>query len=125
MQIAFSNYRKSNTTGWVLNLGVTRRTSSPLSSRQRRVIKLIKHPGFQMSIDHYYSDDIALVLLEEKVDFDEFLRPVCLPANSSVQLKPGTISHFISKLGLIDHPFSHRNRLLCYWMGKKDPRRLR
>lgn len=82
--------KKSNTTGWILNLGVTRRTSTPLFVRQRRVVKLIKHPGFQMSIDNYYSDDIALVLLDEKVDFDEFLRPVCLPANSSVQLKPGT-----------------------------------
>lgn len=81
--------KKSNTTGWILNLGVTRRTSTPLFVRQRRVVKLIKHPGFQMSIDNYYSDDIALVLLDEKVDFDEFLRPVCLPANSSVQLKPG------------------------------------
>ena len=42
-----------------------------------------------MSLDYYYSNDIALVLLEEKVEFDEFLRPVCLPANSSIELKPG------------------------------------
>ncbi|OTF82633.1 Group 3 mite allergen-like protein (serine protease), partial [Euroglyphus maynei] len=76
---------KNNTDGWTINLGVTRRTSSPLF-----VAKLIKHPGFQMSVDYYYSDDIALVLLEEKVEFDEFLRPVCLPANSSVQVASGT-----------------------------------
>lgn len=82
--------KKSNPTDWIVNLGVTRRTSSPLFVRQRRVAKLIKHHGFQMSIDYYYSDDIALVLLEEKVEFDEFLRPVCLPANSTVQLEPDT-----------------------------------
>ncbi|UXI22791.1 Insulin-like growth factor 2 mRNA-binding protein 1 [Sarcoptes scabiei] len=81
---------KSNVTGWTINLGVTRRTSSPLFVRQREVAKLIKHPRFQMSLDYYYSDDIALVLLKEKVEFDEFLRPVCLPANSSVEVEPGT-----------------------------------
>lgn len=80
----------NDTTGWVLNLGVTRRTATPLFVRQRKVAKLIKHPRFQMSLDYYYSDDIALVLLDEKVDFDEFLRPVCLPANSSVPLEAGT-----------------------------------
>lgn len=69
-------------------MGVSRRTSSPLFVRQRRVAKMIKHPSFQMSTD-YYSDDIALVLLEDKVEFDEFLRPVCLPVNSSVELEPG------------------------------------
>lgn len=87
--------RKSNPTDWIVNLGVTRRTSSPLFVRQRRVAKLIKHHGFQMSIDYYYSDDIALVLLEEKVEFDEFLRPVCLPANSTVQLEPGIFPYLI------------------------------
>lgn len=88
MNLLFGS-RKTNTTDWIVNLGVTRRTSSPLFVRQRRVAKLIKHPGFQMSVDYYYSDDIALVLLEEKVEYDEFLRPVCLPANSSIELEPG------------------------------------
>lgn len=86
---------KNNTSGWTINLGVTRRTSTPLFVRQRQVAKLIKHPGFQMSVDYYYSDDIALVLLKEKVEFDEFLRPVCLPANSSVEVAPGMLTIII------------------------------
>ena len=72
-----------------MNLGVSRRTSTPLFVRQRKVAKLIKHPKYQSSLDYYYSNDIALVLLDQKVEYDEFLRPVCLPANSSVDIEAG------------------------------------
>lgn len=53
-----------------------------------------------MSIDYYYSDDIALVLLKDKVEFDEFLRPVCLPANSSVEVASGLFWPIIMKISL-------------------------
>jgi hypothetical protein len=36
-----------------------------------------------------YSSDIALILLEESVDFDEFLRPICLPESSLIRILPG------------------------------------
>lgn len=72
--------KHGNTTGWIAQLGVTRRTSTPTFVRRRNVRALIQHPGFQISPNHFYSDDIALALLDEPVDFDEFLRPVCLPS---------------------------------------------
>lgn len=68
---------------------MTRRTSSPFYVERRRVSKLIKHHGFNPSAQ-MYSSDIALILLNQTVDFYEFLRPVCLPPENLKELLPGT-----------------------------------
>lgn len=79
---------QSSTEGWTIKLGVTRRTASPFSIRTRKVARLLKHPGFSSA--SAYSSDIALLLLADSVSFDEFLRPVCLPASSQIDLAVGT-----------------------------------
>lgn len=67
-------------------MGLTRRTASPLFVRKLHVSAVIKHPSFNSA--NLYANDIALLLLKEPIDFDEFLRPVCLPSDD-YQLKPG------------------------------------
>lgn len=68
---------RTNTEGWTVHLGLTRRTASPVFVRRRGVAVIIKHPDF--NLNGSYENDIALLLLSEPVNFDEFLRPVCLP----------------------------------------------
>lgn len=53
--------------------------------RRHRVASVIKHPLFNTST---YSNDIALIFLDESIEFDEFLRPVCLPSDNTT-LMPG------------------------------------
>ncbi|XP_053201351.1 atrial natriuretic peptide-converting enzyme-like isoform X2 [Panonychus citri] len=71
---------QTDVTGLTVKLGLTRRTSSPFLVRRQKVSAVIKHPGFNLA--NTYGNDIALLLLEESVDFDEFLRPVCLPVGA-------------------------------------------
>jgi hypothetical protein len=84
----FSSKSQTDINGWTVNLGATRRTASPFFVRKRKVSRLLKHPGFNPSAN-MYSSDIALILLEESVDFDEFLRPICLPESSLIRILPG------------------------------------
>lgn len=74
-----------------MSLGVTRRTASPFSVQKRRVRHLLKHPGFNPSAN-MYSSDIALILLDRPVDFDEFLRPICLP---TIETEIATGEHYL------------------------------
>lgn len=63
--------------GWSIHLGLTRRTSSPIFVRKRPLSVIIKHDNFNSA--NLYGNDIALLKLASPVNFDEFLRPVCLP----------------------------------------------
>ena len=78
---------QTDTDGWTIHLGLTRRTASPVFVRTRNVSVIVKHDDFNS--EHYYGNDIALLLLSEPVNFDEFLRPVCLPP-INFDLKPET-----------------------------------
>lgn len=78
---------KTEPEGWTIKLGITRRTASPFFIRSRKVTQVIRHPDFNSA--NLYNHDIALLLLEEPVDFDEFLRPICLPKDD-LKLIPGT-----------------------------------
>lgn len=68
---------QTDASGWSVHLGLTRRTASPVFVRRRNVSAIIKHDDFNAK--HLFGNDIALLLLSEPVNFDEFLRPVCLP----------------------------------------------
>ncbi|KAI1283699.1 Transmembrane protease serine 2 [Halotydeus destructor] len=78
---------QTSITGWSVQLGLTRRTASPLFVRKRKLAAIIKHPAFNAV--NSYGNDIALLKLDQPVDFDEFLRPVCLPKDG-LKLSPGT-----------------------------------
>jgi len=78
---------QTETEGWTIHLGLTRRTASPVFVRTRGVDAIIKHNDFNS--EHLFGNDIALLLLSEPVNFDEFLRPVCLPP-PDFDLKPNT-----------------------------------
>ena len=68
---------QTDTEGWTIQLGLTRRTASPLFVRTRGVAVIVKHDDFNS--ENLYGNDIALFQLSQPVNFDEFLRPVCLP----------------------------------------------
>lgn len=78
---------QTNPQGWTIHLGLTRRTASPVFVRRRTLKAIIKHNDFNSQ--NSYGNDIALLLLNEPVNFDEFLRPVCLPPRQ-LELPPKT-----------------------------------
>lgn len=63
--------------GWMVKVGVTRRIASPAFVKKLKVRRIIKHQDFNK--DNLFNNDIALILLEDPVEFNQFLRPVCLP----------------------------------------------
>lgn len=63
--------------GWMVKVGVTRRIASPSFVKKLKVRKIIKHQRF--NFDSPFNNDIALLLLEESVEFNQYLRPICLP----------------------------------------------
>jgi V8-like Glu-specific endopeptidase len=63
--------------GWMVKVGVTRRIASPAFVRKLKVRKIIKHHQFNHGT--HLNNDIALILLDELVDFNQYLRPICLP----------------------------------------------
>lgn len=71
--------------GWMVKVGVTRRIASPAFVRKLKVKKIIKHFAFNHGT--HLNNDIALILLEESVEFNQYLRPICLPA-ANLRLGP-------------------------------------
>lgn len=63
--------------GWMVKVGVTRRIASPAFVKKLKVRKIIKHPDFNQ--ESMFNNDIALILLEQSVEYNQYLRPVCLP----------------------------------------------
>lgn len=73
--------------GWMVKVGVTRRIASPAFLKKLKVRKIIKHPKFNDK--SLFNNDIALILLEESVEFNQYLRPICLP-KANLKLEPQT-----------------------------------
>lgn len=71
--------------GWMVKVGVTRRIASPAFVKKLKVRKIIKHPNFNQ--DSMFNNDIALIQLEESVEYNQFLRPICLP-RANLKLGP-------------------------------------
>lgn len=63
--------------GWMVKVGITRRIASPAFVKKLKARRIIKHPNFNH--DSLFNNDIALILLEESVEFNQYLRPICLP----------------------------------------------
>lgn len=71
--------------GWMVKVGVTRRIASPAYVKKLKIRKIIKHSRFnQQSL---FNNDIALILLEESVEFNQYLKPICLP-RANLKLGP-------------------------------------
>lgn len=69
---------RSRPDGWMVKVGVTRRIASPSFVKKLKVKKIIKHYDFDHGLP--FNNDIALILLEESVEFNQYLRPICLPS---------------------------------------------
>lgn len=58
-----------------MRLGVWNRNAEELNSRQFEIIEKHIHPLYKDSFPHH---DIALVRLDKKVQFSDYIRPACL-----------------------------------------------
>lgn len=53
------------------------------SSEHRNVTKILMHPNWRNDTDKYDSD-LAILVLDSEVRFNEFIQPVCLPKDTSI-----------------------------------------
>lgn len=65
--------------------------------QNRRILKIIRHPDFTLSVKDGIvnladeSVDIALVKLEEPLEWSKYVRPICLPDAKEAELNRGTM----------------------------------
>lgn len=70
-----------STTGWSVSLGRRNLEGIEPNEVALPVAEIILHPLFDNQI---FDNDIALLRLSSAVEFNAFVRPVCLAANTSV-----------------------------------------
>ena len=56
-------------------------TSEPLSNIERKIAKKIVHPKYNFFT---YENDLALLKLDKRIDFQDNIIPICLPANDDL-----------------------------------------
>ena len=56
-------------------------TSEPLSNIERKISKKIVHPKYNFFT---YENDLALLKLDKRIDFQDNIIPICLPANDDL-----------------------------------------
>uniref|UniRef100_A0ABD2WFL3 Atrial natriuretic peptide-converting enzyme n=1 Tax=Trichogramma kaykai TaxID=54128 RepID=A0ABD2WFL3_9HYME len=77
----------SDTSGWTIQLGITRRHAHTYLGKKMKVMRVIPHPNYNEGVPH--DNDVALFQLEHRVEFHDHLRPICLPPANS-ELRSGT-----------------------------------
>ncbi|KAK9505394.1 hypothetical protein O3M35_009463 [Rhynocoris fuscipes] len=82
------NFSHSETSGWTIQLGITRRHAHAYFDQKARVKRVVPHPLYNIGIAH--DNDVALFQLHQRVTFHEHLLPVCLPP-PNYDLRPGTM----------------------------------
>ena len=78
------------------------------------LLRVINHPGF----DAFNNFDIALIELEEEIEFDEnnpHIRPACLPTRA---YQPGEEVNFIHKLVMSINCEQIYFKGRYYWLGR-------
>ncbi|XP_076684868.1 uncharacterized protein LOC143377485 [Andrena cerasifolii] len=78
----------TDVSGWMIQLGITRRHSHTYLGQKLKVKRVVPHPSYNLDVAH--DNDVALFQLEKRVQFHEHLRPVCLPT-ANTHLIPGTL----------------------------------
>ena len=56
-------------------------TSEPLQNIERKITKKIVHPKYNFFT---YENDLALLKLDKRIDFQDNIIPICLPANDDL-----------------------------------------
>ena len=65
---------------WTLYLGRENQSTSNPNEVNRTVQAIIIHPSYNNSL---YNNDLTLMRLSAPVDFTDYIRPICLAADSS------------------------------------------
>ncbi|XP_024083627.1 atrial natriuretic peptide-converting enzyme isoform X2 [Cimex lectularius] len=81
------NFSHGDTSGWTIQLGITRRHAHSYFGQKAKVKRVVPHPLYNIGIPH--DNDVALFQLQQRVTFHEHLLPVCLPSEGE-DLVPGT-----------------------------------
>ena len=65
----------------MVRLGESNINSSPASSSRRDVAvsKNFVHEGYEYVNEMYTINDIAILQLKERIDWNDMIRPICLP----------------------------------------------
>ncbi|XP_048507998.1 atrial natriuretic peptide-converting enzyme [Athalia rosae] len=82
------NFSHSEVSGWTIQLGITRRHAHTYLGQKVKVKRVVPHPNYNLGVAH--DNDVALFQLEDRVQFHDHLRPVCLPTVNT-ELMPGKI----------------------------------
>nr|CAD7266551.1 unnamed protein product [Timema shepardi] len=82
------NFSQSDSSGWTIQLGITRRHAHSYFGQKMKVRRVVPHPMYNLGVAH--DNDVALFQLKSRVTFHEHLLPVCLPAPNK-ELQPGTV----------------------------------
>lgn len=82
-------FRKNDTnTSVEVRSGMLRKESYEPSTQIRRAVSIHKHPQF---IARQYDNDIALIHLSEGLNFNKWVKPVCLPSVAKEEYVDGPL----------------------------------
>ena len=70
-------------------------TSEPLQNIERKIAKKIVHPKYNFFT---YENDLALLKLDKRIDFQDNIIPICLPANDDLLIGNNLHFNYINKL---------------------------
>ena len=75
---------------WVARMGISRRGSTFVSpyEQSRRIHTIILHPEY---IDSGFVNDISVLKMATAVQFNDFIRPICLPSGVGDNLYNGRL----------------------------------
>ena len=64
-------------------------SSEPHSNIERKISKKIVHPKYNFFT---YENDLALLKMDKRIDFQDNIIPICLPANDDLLIGKNTIT---------------------------------
>jgi secreted trypsin-like serine protease len=76
--------------GATIAAGVFNRAIQEPQRQVRKVVKVVNHPDFVQA--NLFANDIALLEVDTPFEMTQYVKPVCLPTNPTLDLNPMTIT---------------------------------
>lgn len=65
---------------WKIDVGIHSRSANEANRKEYLVSEIIQHPGFNFQ---FLDDDIAIMKTTTPIEINDYVRPICLPAQES------------------------------------------